>query len=88
MRTRTKALANVHPFSMGLLLLGGEVAAVLHTAALLLFLFAHRMPQPAAAYTLAGSLAGIGLRLLLLAVLIAVANDIAAGLLKKPTGRP
>ena len=88
MRTRAKSLTSVHPFSMGLLVLGGELAVILHTAALLLFLFAHRMPQPATAYTLAGSLAGIGLRLLLLAVLIAVANDIAAGLLKKPTGRP
>ncbi len=88
MRTRAKSLTSVHPFSMGLLVLGGELAVILHTAALFLFLFAHRMPQPAAAYTLGSGLAGTGLRLLLLAVLVAAANDMAAALLKKKSRRP
>ena len=87
MREKVKVLQAVHPFSAGLLILGGEIALLLAAAALLLFLFANRLPQPAAAYELADRFAGGALRVSLLSVMVAFANDLAARLLARKQGR-
>ncbi len=83
MREKAKTLQAMHPFSSGLLVLGGEIALLLAAAALFLFLFANRLPQPAAAYALADDLAGGVLRVCLLSVMVALANDLAARLLAR-----
>lgn len=87
MRDKAKVLQGVHPFSSGLLVLGGEMALLLAAAALLLFLFANRLPQPAAAYELADGLAGGVLRVCLVSVMVSFANDLAARLLARKQGR-
>ena len=68
MREKIGVLSAVHPFSRGLLILGGELSA--------------------AAFELADQLAGGALRVLLVAVMVAFANDLAVRLLAKRKKRP
>ena len=88
MREKIGVLSAVHPFSRGLLILGGELSVVCNACATLLFAFANLLPQPAAAFELADQLAGGALRVLLVAVMVAFANDLAGRLLAKRKKRP
>lgn len=86
MQIHTGVRQGIAPLSQLLLILGGEISVLCNGAAVLLFAFAGRLPQPAAAYVLADQMAGMALRAALLAVLIAFAHDLASRLLSKRRG--
>ncbi len=83
MPVHTGAGRKLAPLSRVLLILGGELSILFNAIAVWLFSAANHMPRPAAAFAAADRIAGLALQALLLAVLVAFANDLAARLLAR-----